>query len=91
MTNAGKAKQITNAFYIGEVSEENEQVIREMLNKAALEAMQWKDKQFAEEKQQWIEKAMKVICDGCAQKVECEFNNWKTCSTKDELIKAIGE
>ena len=43
------------------------------------------------QKQQLIDKAMKVICNGCAQKAECEFNNWKTCSTKDELIKSIEE
>lgn len=41
------------------------------------------------DKQQVIDKAMKVICDGCAQKVECEFHNWKTCTTRDELIKSI--
>lgn len=58
---------------------------------SAMKAMQWKDEQHAKEKQQLIDKAMKVICDGCAQKAECKFNNWKTCSTKDELIKAIGE
>lgn len=52
---------------------------------------EWKDEQCAQEKQQWIDKAMKVICNGCAQKAECEFNNWKTCSTKDELMKSIEE
>lgn len=38
-----------------------------------------------------IDKAMKVICDGCAQKAECEFNNWKTCCTKEKLIKSMEE
>ena len=56
-----------------------------------VDLLQRKDEQREKEKQQWIDKAMKVICNGCAQKAECEFNNWKTCSTKDELIKAIGE
>ena len=50
---------------------------------------EWAEEQIAKEKQQLIDKAMKVICNGCAQKVECEFNNWKMCSTKDELIKSI--
>ena len=57
----------------------------------AMEMAKWKDEQFAAEKQQWIDKAMKVICDGCAQKAECEFNNWKTCYTKEELIKSMEE
>lgn len=48
-------------------------------------------KVFVKEQQQLINSAMKVICDGCAQKAECEFNNWKTCSTKDELIKSMEE
>lgn len=51
---------------------------------AALDAMEWKQQQI-------IDKAMKVICNGCAQKVECEFKNWKTCTTRDELIKLIEE
>lgn len=42
-------------------------------------------------KEQVIEKSMKVICDGCAQRVVCEFNNWKTCCMKEELIKAMEE
>lgn len=48
MTNENKAKEIANAFFIENVSVENEQVIREMLNKAAFEAMQWKDEQLAD-------------------------------------------
>ena len=82
--------------------------------KSAMEAMDWKDEQFAKEKesffkeyrkeildaciydfeqkkQQLFDKAMKVICDGCAQRVACEFHNWKTCCTKEELIKAMEE
>jgi hypothetical protein len=51
---------------------------------SAMKAMKWKEKQL-------IDKAMKVICNGCAQKAECEFKNWKTCTTRDELIKSIEE
>ena len=46
MTNEEKAKEISNSFIMENVSAENELIIREMLNKAALEAMDWKDVQY---------------------------------------------
>lgn len=48
ISNEQKANEIANAFFIENVSAENEQVIREMLNKASFEAMRWKDEQFEE-------------------------------------------
>lgn len=76
MTNEQKVKNMTKGFL-------KEGLIKKSrLQELLIKAMEWKDKQF-------INKAMKVICNSCAQKVECEFNNWKTCSSKDELIKSI--
>ena len=46
ISNEQKANEIANAFFIENVSAENEQVIQEMLNKASFEAMQWKDEKF---------------------------------------------
>lgn len=48
------SNEIANAFFIDNVSEENEQVIREMLNKAALEAMEWKEKQIIKKVNEFI-------------------------------------
>lgn len=48
VSNEEKANEIANAFFIENVSAENEQLIREMLNKASFDAMQWKDKERKE-------------------------------------------
>jgi len=71
-------------------AKEKERIVLETCEKITDQA---KDdyKFFKKQKQQLINKAMKVICNGCAQKSECEFKNWKTCGTKDELIKAMEE
>lgn len=46
ISNEEKAKHIANAFFIENVSAENELVIREMLKDASLEAMEWKEKEI---------------------------------------------
>lgn len=90
MTNQEKAEEIVNAFFIGEVSEENEQVIREMLNKAALEAMQWKDEQHKQEKQKLIDKA-ESVCAEMFLRIESELFNAgvKNTNNRKEIEDAL--
>jgi hypothetical protein len=89
ISNEEKAREIAkklshpNIDDFGDGDDEFDTRFYHVCKDAAMQAMKWKE-------QQLIDKAMKVICNGCVQKVECEFYNWKTwCSQKDELIKSI--
>lgn len=42
---------------------------------AALDALEWKDKQFAEQKQQWIEKAWNWLTEQKGERTIDDFRN----------------
>lgn len=83
-SNIEKAREIAECCSVMPPTSITQSDVIAMTNNAAMQAMEWKQ-------QQLIDKAMKVICNGCAQKVECKFKNWETCDTKDELIKSMEE
>ena len=80
MTNKQKAENMTKGFI-------KEGLIKKSrLQELLIKAMDWKDKQFAKEKQEWIDKACIELCKNCSQLYgNCE--EW--CKRKPAFQKAM--
>lgn len=82
MTNEDKAKEIAEKLGVDVLrNESGKTYYKEDVVQSALEAMEWKDEQHAQEKQQWIEKALKFLDDNfeyySGLKIECLLEDFK--------------
>ena len=83
ISNEQKAKNITKGFLKEGLIKKSR--IQELLTKA----MDWKDKQFAIEKQQWIEKATQSYCENC-DNTDCQLTECIDLQCfKEKLLKKI--
>lgn len=84
MINEDKAKQIARniAYNLGnKVCDDIKTYGYEDVYNAALQAVQWKDEQHKQEKQQWIDEALKFLDDNfeyySGLKIECLLEDFK--------------
>lgn len=61
MKNDKKASEIASLFVIENVSTENELIIREMLQKSAMEMAKWKDEEFEKRKKKIRDNLIKLL------------------------------
>lgn len=68
VSNEEKAKKIAESCSVMPLTPITQADVIAMTNNAAMQAMEWKDKEHAKEKQQWIEKAViflnERVCTG---------------------------